>query len=177
MLKFALSFLIASQSLGATTVGALYEGAARSQTAPTVDTSKKKDVEMLQAAVNDVASATVPGFGVLQGARATYLDGYGIIATLEVSLEPPRNPFNVSRSSAEVRTTVEQRRRDLVEKITKFLVEKTPALDSIAPSESCTVILYLLNANPVDLPDLPAQLVISVKKQDARTGRVALRAY
>jgi hypothetical protein len=137
----------------------------------------KKDTVALQNAVNDVVGTAVPGFGVLQGAKATYLEGYGFIVTLELALEPPRNPFSF-KSADEVRATVTQRRKDTVEKLTNLLKQRTPALESIAPAESATVIVYLLNANPADLPDLPAQLVLSVKKQEAVAGRaVNLREY
>lgn len=136
----------------------------------------KKDIEGLQNAVNDIV-VTVPGIGVLQGAKGTYLDGYGIVVTMELALEPPRNPFTAMKSSGDVRTIVGQRRKDTVEKLTNLLKEKTPALVSIAPAESATVIVYLLNTNPGDLPDLPAQFVLSVKKQDASSGRINLREY
>jgi hypothetical protein len=136
----------------------------------------KKDTVSLQNAVNDAAGAVVPGFGVLQGAKATYLEGYGFIVTLELALEPTRNPFSF-KSSDEVRTTVNQRRKDTVEKLTNLLKQKTSALESIAPAESATIIVYLLNTNPADLPDLPSQLVLSVKKQDAGSGSINYREY
>src|SRR5256885_15204702 len=78
----------------------------------------KKDVDVLQMAVNDAVNKTVPGFGVLQGAKGTYLDGYGVVVTVEVALEPPRNPFSgLGRTANEVRTLVNQRRKDTVENL------------------------------------------------------------
>jgi hypothetical protein len=137
----------------------------------------KKDIESLQSAVNEVVGATVPGFGVLQSARGTYLDGYGIVVTLELALEPPRNPFMGIKSASEVRTAVGQRRRNTQEGLSKLLKQKAPAMESIAPAESGTIIVYLLNTNPADLPDLPSQIVFSVRKEDALSGSVSIREY
>ena len=114
----------------------------------------------------------------MQGAKGTYLEGYGIVITLEVALDPPRNPFSgLGRTSADVRTAVAQHRKDTEERLKSLLKEKTPAIDSLLPNESATIIVYLLNTNPADLPDLPSQLVLSVKKQEAAAGTVSVRAY
>jgi UDP:flavonoid glycosyltransferase YjiC (YdhE family) len=141
------------------------------------DETIKKDVQTLQSAANDVVGGIVSGLGVLQAARGTFLDGYGIVVTMEVALEPPRNPFTAMKTSNDVVTTVNQKRKATVEKLTSLLKEKTPTLASIGPTESATFIVYLLNANPGDLPDLPAQLVLTVKKQDAAAGTVNLHEY
>jgi hypothetical protein len=139
--------------------------------------SIKKDVQTLQTAVNDAVSGVVSGLGVLQAARGTFLEGYGIVVTMEVAFEPPRNPFTAMKTSNDVRTTVIQKHKATVEKLTSLLKQKTPTLESIGPTESATVIVYLLNANPGDLPELPAQLVLTVKKQDAAAGTVKLSEY
>lgn len=132
----------------------------------------------MQNAVNDVVSNTVPGLGVLQGAKGTYLEGYGVVVTMELALEPPRNPFSgLGRTSSEVRASVTQRRKDTEERLTNLLKQKTPTMESILPTESATIIVYLLNTNPADLPDLPSQLILSVKKQEAAAGGVSVREY
>jgi hypothetical protein len=137
----------------------------------------KRDVQTLQTSVNEVVSGVVSGIGVLQAARGTFLEGYGIVVVMEVAFEPPRNPFTVMKTSNDVRTTVNQKHKATVEKLTTLLKQKTPTLESIGPTESATVIVYLLNANPGDLPDLPAQLVLTVKKQEAAAGTVKLSEY
>jgi len=137
----------------------------------------KKDVQTLQNATNDTMGGIVSGLGILQTARGTFLEGYGIVVTMEVALEPPRNPFTAMKTSDDVRTTVTQKRKATVEKLTNLLKEKVPALESIGPTESASIIVYLLNANPGDLPDMPAQLVLTVKKQDASAGTVKLTEY
>src|SRR5437870_3133216 len=136
------------------------------QTPPSAETIKK-DVQTLQNAANDTIGGIVAGLGVLQAARGTFLEGYGVIVTMEVALEPPRNPFTAMKTSDDVRTTVKEKRKVTVDKLTNLLKGKVPTLESIGPTESATIIVYLLNANPGDLPDLPSQLVFSIKKQDA----------
>jgi hypothetical protein len=137
----------------------------------------KKDVQALQNAANDTMGGIVSQLGMLQTARGTFLEGYGIVVTMEVALEPPRNPFTAMKTSDDVRVTVAQKRKATLEKLTSLLKEKVPTLESIAPTESATIIVYLLNANPGDLPDMPAQVVLTVKKQDAVSGTPIVREY
>jgi hypothetical protein len=146
------------------------------QNQPSAETIKK-DVQTLQNAANDTMGGIVSGLGILQAARGTFLEGYGIVVTMEVALEPPRNPFTAMKTSDDVRTTVAQKRKATVEKLTNLLKERAPALESIGPAESATIIVYLLNANPGDLPDMPAQVVLTVKKQDAASGTPIVREY
>jgi hypothetical protein len=146
------------------------------QTPPSTETIKK-DVQTLENAANEAVNGVVTGLGVLQTARGTFLDGYGVVVTMEVALEPPRNPFTAMKTSGDVKTIVTQKRKALTDKLTNLLKEKVPALESIGPSESATIIVYLLNANRADSPDLPAQLVLTLKKQDAAAGTVKLSEY
>src|SRR5262245_33225451 len=154
----------------------LLSSALLAQTSPTTD-AIKKDVQTLQNAANDSIGGTVSPLGVLQVARGTFLDGYGIVVTMEVALEPPRNPFAAIKTSDEVRTVVAQKRKAMTDKLMNLLKEKVPALGSIASNESATIIVYLLNANPADLPDMPAQLVFTLRKEDAEAGSVKLIEY
>jgi hypothetical protein len=136
----------------------------------------KKESQPLQSAINDVINNTVPGFGLLTPSRATYLEGYGLVVTLEVSLEPTRNPFSSPKTPAEVRNIVSQRRKEIRDKLTALLTERVASLESVGPAESVAVIVHILNTNPADLPDVPAQLVLTMKKQtalDAKSGRIA----
>ena len=163
MLKTILCLLMVSSSLLAQ--------------APPSPEKIKKDIQTLQDAANETVGGVVPGLGVLQAAKGTFLEGYGVVVTMEVALEPPRNPFTAMKSPDDVRTNVAQRRKATVDKLANLLKEKAPTLESLGPTESATIIVYLLNTNPGDLPDLPAQLVLSIKKQEAATGHVNLREY
>src|SRR5216117_932446 len=157
MVKFALCFLVLSAS-------------AFGQAQPSIE-KMNKDALLLQGAVNDVISTTIPGFGpALQNARGAYLEGCGVVVTLDVALAPPRLPFGGVQSPEEVRKTVSQRRKDVIDGLTNLLTKKTPALESVAPTESVAIIVNLLNTNPADTPDLPTQIILSVKKQDTDSG-------
>src|SRR5437867_10173664 len=98
------------------------------------------DVRTIQKAVNDVVGTPVPGGGVLQVARGAYLDGYGIVVSLEVAFDPPVNPFTPQKSPEEIRTTATQRLKEAQEKLTSVLKQKVALLESIAPSDSVSVI-------------------------------------
>ena len=137
----------------------------------------KKDVASLQNAVNDTINLTIPGWGVLQGAKAAYLEGYGVVVNTEVAFDSPRSPFDGLRSPDVVRATTSQRQKEVMDKLTSLLKQKVPALESIGPAESVAIILNLLNTNPADLPDMPSQIILSLKKQDAASAPVTVRAY
>src|SRR5579864_6797110 len=79
---------------------------AQSQPAPD---KIKADIKTVQNAVNDVVGLSLPGWGVLQGAKGAYLDGYGIVFDVEVAFDPPMNPFTPAKSPEEIRATATQR--------------------------------------------------------------------
>ena len=133
------------------------------------------DVRTIQKAVNDVVGTPIPGGGVLQVAKGAYLNGYGIVVSLEVAFDPPVNPFSPQKTPEEIRTTAAQRLKDVQEKLTNVLKQKVAQLESVGPAESVSVVLNILNTNPAYLPDMPSQIIFSVKKQD--TARVSLRQY
>ncbi len=135
----------------------------------------RRETPGLQAAVNDVINSTAPGMSLLQSAKAAYLEGFGVVITLEASLEPPRNPFSSVKTPAEVRSAVTERRKIVTQKLEALLKQRTGGLQSLGPSESLAVVVHLFNSNPADLPDLPSQVVFSVKKQDPT--RVSIREF
>ena len=135
----------------------------------------RADIKTIQNAVNDVVGLSVPGWGVLQGAKGAYLKGYGIVLNVEVAFDPPVNPFSPQRSPEEVRTSATQKRNDVQEKLANILKQKLPLLTSLNPGDSVAVILNVLNTNPVYMPDMPSQIVLSTKKEDA--PRVSVDEY
>jgi hypothetical protein len=127
----------------------------------------KKEAAGLQAAVEEAVNSLVPGpAGVLERPRATYLEGYGIVVSLQASFEPTRNPFSSPKTPAEVRSIVNERRKLVQERLEKLIKERVAKMKSVDESESLTVALHLFNSNPADLPDFPSQLVLTAKKQD-----------
>ncbi len=126
----------------------------------------KKETATLRALVNDAVNSSVPGRGIFEDAKATYLDGYGIVVSLEVALEPTRNPFSSPKSPGEVRASVSERRKMVQTKLETLLKERVGKMDSVDAAESVTIVLHLFNSNPADLPDLPSQVIFTAKKQD-----------
>ena len=118
------------------------------------------------AALDDAVSSIVPG-PLLQRSKVTLLDGYGLVVTVEVALEPQRNPFSGVRSSEEVRRSSAERREALKDKAVELLQNRVAGLTSVDLDERVAIVIHMLNTNPADLPDLPIQVVISVGKQEA----------
>jgi hypothetical protein len=135
----------------------------------------RADIKTVQNAVNDVVGLTVPGWGVLQGAKGAYLKGYGIVLNVEVAFDPPVNPFSPQRNPEDVRTSATQKRSEVQEKLANVLKQKLPLLTSLNPSDSVAIILNVLNTNPVYTPEMPSQIVLSAKKEDA--PRVSVDEY
>jgi hypothetical protein len=126
----------------------------------------KKESAVLTAAVEEAVSGVVPGRSVLETPKATYLEGFGAVITLEASLEPTRSPFSTVKSPAEVRLTVSQRRKAIQQKIEGVLKQRTAAMQSVNATDSVTIVLYLLNSNPADVPDLPSQIIFTARKEN-----------
>ena len=152
----------------------LASGALYGQNQPAPD-KIKADVTSVQNAVNDVVGLSIPGWGILQGAKGAYLDGYGIVLNVEVAFDPPVTPFTPQRSPEEVRKTATQKRADVQDKLTNVVKQKLPLLSSLSPGDSVAVILNVLNTNPAYTPDMPTQIILSAKKEDA--AHVAVREF
>src|SRR5262249_48955635 len=135
----------------------------------------KKESGPLRPAIDDIVNASLPGRGVAESAKATYLEGYGPVFMIEASLEPTRNPFTAAKTAEEVRKTVMERRKAIETKLEALLKQRVATLQSVGPADSLTVVLYLFNSNPVDVPDLPSQIVFTVKKQ--APAQVNIRAF
>src|ERR1019366_9233795 len=123
----------------------------------------KREMTPLQNSVDTIVSSTGARFMGSDGSKATYLDGYGVVVVLEVMLEPPSNPFGPSKTD-QVKTIVGQRRQQLEGKISDLLKQQVTKMESVGPTESMAVIVHILNVTRADVPDLPKQLVLSVKK-------------
>ena len=65
---------------------------------------------------------------LLQPSKATYLEGYGVVVTLEVALTTPRTPFSSSVSPSDVQATVAQRSRELKQKISGFVTQRVASM-------------------------------------------------
>jgi len=126
----------------------------------------KKEMAPLQNAVDSAITET--GARIMSNSKATYLEGYGVVVVVEVMLEAPRNPFSGLKTPEETRKIVKTRQQDVTSKLSDLLKEKIAKTDSVGANDSLTLIVHILNTNPVDVPDLPSQLVITMKKSAAQ---------
>ena len=122
----------------------------------------KKDMVPLQTAVDGVITSA--GMQLMQRSHAAYLEGFGIVVSLEIAFVPPQGIFDTPRKPAEIRTLVTQRRKDLQEKVTAFVKQRLATTDSIGAGDSLAIVIHVLNTNPADVPNLPVQIMMSAKK-------------
>lgn len=132
----------------------------------------RKESGALQKAVDD-AIGEVAGTSILQPSKATYLEEFGIVISLEVALEQPRNPFSNSALTRGASSSLSERQRLVREKVKQFLTQKALSLQSLSNEQSIAIAVHLFNSNPVDSPRLPGQMIFIVKKQDPT--RVVMR--
>jgi hypothetical protein len=133
----------------------------------------KKDMAPLQSAVDGVIASSGAQVMPAGKSRAAYIDGYGVIVTVEIAFEAPQGIFDTPKKPAEVRTLVARRRKDLQEKMTAFVKSRVATTDSIAATDSLAIVIYILNTNPADITNLPMQIVMTAKKDSPQ--QVAVR--
>jgi hypothetical protein len=121
----------------------------------------KKEMGPLQSAVDTLVTST--GAHVLQRSRAAYIEGYGIVVLLEIAFEQS-NIFSTPKPPKELRSVVAQRRAAVREKLEAFVKERVATMDSLGRADSLTIVIHVLNANPVDVPKLPVQIQVAAKK-------------
>jgi hypothetical protein len=108
-------------------------------------------------------------FLMLQSPRGAYLEGYGVVFTVEVNLYTMRwrNPFDASPYSekevATARTAKLARIKELETLIRDLLRNNGMGLDFVAPDENVAVVVHLFNQ--AEHRELPSQLAVQTKKQ------------
>jgi hypothetical protein len=127
-----------------------------------------KELAAIQQSVDDVIEA-IGGTELLQPAKATYVEEFGIFVSLELVLEPPRNPFTSPAAPRTATTPASERQRLVREKVKQFLTQKVPALQSLRADQSMVIAVHIFNSNP----KLPGQMVFIVKKSEP--ARVIVR--
>ena len=133
----------------------------------------KKEMAPLQSAVDGLVKSA--GAQVLEPPRAAYIEGYGIIISLYMTFEVPQGIFGTPKKPAELRKLVEQRRKDVQEKLTTFVTRSVATTDSIGSTDSLAIVIHVLNTYPGDLPNLPGQIVLTAKKESPQ--QVAFREF
>jgi hypothetical protein len=127
----------------------------------------KKEMVPLQAEFDKLANDL--GARTMSPARASFIEGYGVIVSMDVALEPPRaNALSLFgggiTSPQTVVANVKKRRKDITDQITVLIKQRVVSLNSIGPEGSLAIAVHLPNYNPADVPDLPKQIVFSVSK-------------
>ena len=132
----------------------------------------RKEQTVIEKAVDDSIRA-VAGTELLQPAKATYLDEFGIFVSVEVVLEPPQSPFTSPAAPRPASSPLAERQRLVREKVTQVLTQKATSLQSLRSDQSLVIAVHLFNSNPVANPKLPGQMIFIVKKQEP--ARVVMR--
>jgi hypothetical protein len=108
-------------------------------------------------------------FLMLQAPRGAYLEGYGVVFTMEVNLYTLRyrNPFDASPYSekeiAAAKSAKLARTKELETLIRDLLRNNGMGLDFVPPDETVAVVVHLFNQ--AEHRDLPVQLAVQTKKQ------------
>jgi hypothetical protein len=108
-------------------------------------------------------------FLMMQVPRGAYLEGYGVVFTLEVNLYTMRyrNPFDASPYSekevAAARAAKLARMKELETLVRDLLRNNGMGLDFVPPDENVAVVVHLFNQ--AEHRDLPSQLAVQTKKQ------------
>lgn len=145
----------------------IFAGNAWAQADKTQTDVFKKEAAELQAAIYDAVNSQIPGpDGILERPRAAYLEGYGVVVSLQLTFGPAFNIFSGRKPPAEVRRIVAERKRLVHVRIQSVLKEHIAKMQSVADGASLSVAVHILNSNPADVPDLPEQILFTVKKQD-----------
>ena len=142
--------------------------------APQVDVFKK-EMGPLQSAIDGLVTSTGAQVTPSGRSRAAFIEGYGIIVSLEIAFEAPQGIFDTPKKPAEVRTLVARRRKDIQEKLTAFLKQRVATTDSIGATDSLAIVIHVLNTTPSDIPNLPLQIVMTAKKDSPQ--QVAFREF
>lgn len=107
-------------------------------------------------------------FMLLQPPKGTYLDGYGVVFTLEVNLSTLRylTPFSPGpHTDKEIKDSRAEKlaRTKEVEALVKDLLRGNGAgLSFLKPDENLAVVVHLFNTS--EHKDLPTQLIVQGKK-------------
>jgi hypothetical protein len=135
----------------------------------------KKDMVPLQSAVDSLVTSTGAQVTPSGRSHAAYIEGYGVIVTLEIAFEAPQGIFDTPKKPAEVRTLVAKRQKEVKDKLSAFITQRVTTTDSIGPTDSLAVVVHVLNTTPADIPNLPIQIVMSAKKDAPQ--QVAFRQF
>jgi hypothetical protein len=108
-------------------------------------------------------------FLVMQEAKGSYLEGYGVVFTMEINIYPLRwrwpfsNAEYTEKELTTARTQKVARIKELESLIRDLLRDHGMGLNFLPAGENVAVVVHLFN--PVEQKDMPSQLSVQVKKQ------------
>ena len=122
----------------------------------------KREMTPLQTDVDKLVNDTQAR--VMGSSKAALIEGYGVVATVSVALEPPRGLFGASLTKDEVIKNVNKRQKDIKDRLTAMMKQRVVSLESVGAEDSLAIVVHLENYNSDAVPNLPHQLVFTVKK-------------
>jgi len=130
-------------------------------------------MRVLEKVVDEILGQTFSSpFGLLEKTKGAYLEGFGVVFTLQVNLYSLRitNPMAVRPLTPEELEKVQQIKRERIATIKRvlprLLADHTGSLRALKEEDSVAVVVHLFDVNPPAGKPLPAQLVLQVKKLD-----------
>ena len=147
-------------------------GCVRAQSASPNLSTLKGEMKVFGAVIDETMAQTfAPPFGLLEKTKGTYLPGFGLVFSLEVSLYPLRipTPFNMgplSKADVDKAQKVKlERMATIKESVPRLLADHAISLRDLGSDGSVAVVVHLFKMEPGDTK-LPDQLVIETRKSD-----------
>jgi len=144
----------------------------RAQSPPSNLSALKGEMKVIEAVIDGTMAQTfAQPFGLLEKTQGTYLPGFGLAFSLEVSLYPLRapNPFNLTPlSKAELDTAQKaklERIATIKESVPRLLADHAMSLRDLSSDDSVAVVVHLFEVQSGDTK-FPDQLVIEARKSD-----------
>lgn len=129
-------------------------------------------MQIVEKVLDEAMLQTVPPpFGLLEKTKGTYLAGYGVVFTLQVSLYPfaRANPFAIRPQTPEEIEKARKLKRKRIDAIKaalpRLLADHAGGLREVPAENSVAVVVHFFNI-PAEGENVPDQLVVQVKKSD-----------
>src|SRR5205085_2519374 len=107
----------------------------------------QKETPVLERAINGLLNAVLPDYGLMLPARATLLEGYGLVFVTQITLDRGGNLF-YNPPPSEVKANVERRRKDIKQKLPDLLKQKFDDMKAAGDPGSMAVVVYVFNSTP-----------------------------
>jgi len=133
-------------------------------------TAIKREMEIFEGVLNTALKQRYQErFMLLQPAKGSYLESYGVVFTLETNLSTLRylTPFTpgpyTDKEIKDARTEKTARTKEVETMVKGLLRDHGAGLNSLKPDDNVAVVVHLFNVN--EHRGMPTQLIIQGKKQ------------